>query len=203
MTDSDEARHCREVAGEFTFGREGFTDEELAGLIARERADAVEQAVGPRETVTGHDLLRRGGAWLGAARNWLKWHKHNGDRVTWGSHDVLEPPFTVAEVEDLAATAAAAAMGERSTEQALISARAGQLKAGFALWRAEERAVRAFWRGVAAEMAGMADYQERRERMRALDRTARLDAYGERDFTIAADAWAKRAANLRRWAGES
>jgi hypothetical protein len=59
---------------------------------------------------SGAELLQQGGEWLGAARNWLKWHKRNGEHVTWGSDDVLEGPFTVREVEDLAAEVAAAAM---------------------------------------------------------------------------------------------
>lgn len=70
-----------------------------------------------REAPTGPELLRKGGEWLGAARNWLKWHTRNGDQVTWGSHDVIEPPFTVAKIEDLAAEVAAAAMRPQPTEK--------------------------------------------------------------------------------------
>ena len=58
-------------------------------------------------------LMRSGGGkWLGAARRWLQWHKHNGDSVTWGSEQELTPAMTVREVEDLAATVAAAVLNE-------------------------------------------------------------------------------------------
>jgi hypothetical protein len=59
------------------------------------------------------DLLKQGGEWLGAARRWLQWNTNNVDRVTWGSEDVLQPPFTVRQVEELAAHAAAAALNGR------------------------------------------------------------------------------------------
>jgi len=57
-------------------------------------------------------MLRSGGKWLGAARTWLQWNRINGERVTWGSDDVLEPHFTARDVEELAAEVAAAAMTE-------------------------------------------------------------------------------------------
>jgi len=60
--------------------------------------------------ITANDLRKAGGEWLTAARSWLQWHKRNGARVTWGSQEVLEPPMTVREVEDVAAAAAAAAL---------------------------------------------------------------------------------------------
>ena len=55
------------------------------------------------------EFLRGGGDWLGSARSWLQRKKHNGSRVTWGSADVLEPPMTVHDVEELAADSAWAA----------------------------------------------------------------------------------------------
>ena len=62
--------------------------------------------------VLPHGLMQTGGKWLGAAREWLQWHRLNGDSVTWGSSDVLRPPFTVRDVEELAAHVAAAAINE-------------------------------------------------------------------------------------------
>jgi len=49
MADHDEARHCASVAADFTIGREGFTDDDLAALIERERADARAGAEAVRE----------------------------------------------------------------------------------------------------------------------------------------------------------
>ena len=54
-------------------------------------------------------MLRDGGEWLGAVRNWLKWYTHNGDRVRWGSEEALSPPLTVRQVEEIALAAAVAA----------------------------------------------------------------------------------------------
>jgi hypothetical protein len=58
------------------------------------------------------ERLRMGGPWLGDARNWLKCHTRNGERVTWGSEEALEPPLTVRQVEEIAAVAVAAEMRE-------------------------------------------------------------------------------------------
>lgn len=54
------------------------------------------------------EILRKGGEFLGAARAWIQRKKLNGSRVTWGSNETLEPPVTVAEIEIVAAYAAAA-----------------------------------------------------------------------------------------------
>lgn len=70
-----------------------------------------------RVRVNSSELKRQGGEWLGAARSWLQWHRRNGDSVAWGSTDVLEPPFTVADVEDLASEVASAAMRPQPTEE--------------------------------------------------------------------------------------
>jgi hypothetical protein len=64
------------------------------------------------------EAMKHGGSWLGAARSWLQWHKINGSRVTWGSNDVLEPPFTVHDAEEIARHAAAAARQEALLEAA-------------------------------------------------------------------------------------
>lgn len=58
--------------------------------------------------VYARDLLRKGGAWLGAAHSWLQRHKLNGERVIWGSGDELKPPMTVAQAEEICAEAVAA-----------------------------------------------------------------------------------------------
>lgn len=71
-----------------------------------------EAACSARERVWAHDLKRQGGKWLGEARNWMQWNKHNGETVTWGSNQELRPTMTVAEVEDLAAHVAAGVMNE-------------------------------------------------------------------------------------------
>lgn len=57
-------------------------------------------------------LLKDGGAWIGRARAWMQSRKHNGSRVTWGSDEVLQPPMTVRQVEEVAAVSAAAAINE-------------------------------------------------------------------------------------------
>ena len=51
---------------------------------------------------------RNGGVYLAAARTWLQWHKHNGDRAIWGSLDTLKPEMTVADVEAVAKAVAEA-----------------------------------------------------------------------------------------------
>ena len=50
--------------------------------------------------------IAKGGKWLAAARSWLQWHCRNGERVTWGSADVLEPPLQIKDVEAIAGEAA-------------------------------------------------------------------------------------------------
>lgn len=56
------------------------------------------------------ESLRGGGAWLGAARNWLLWNKDANGRLTWGSED--EVRMTVREIEELACDVATAALYE-------------------------------------------------------------------------------------------
>jgi len=75
--------------------------------------DTVEVA---RQTqVWSHELSRRGGAFLGAARQWMQTRFKNGEHVTWGSNDLLAgAPVTVADIEDLAARVAAAAINEHN-----------------------------------------------------------------------------------------
>lgn len=70
--------------------------------------------------VTAQELLLRGGHWLGALRNRIKWMRcgplANGERVTWGSNERIEPPLSISEVEELGAEAAAAALGDAQVE---------------------------------------------------------------------------------------
>lgn len=66
----------------------------------------------PAPPVDPLDMLHRGGEWLGAARDRIKWWGGNGDRVTWGSNEEIRPPLTVDYVERIAAYAAAAAINE-------------------------------------------------------------------------------------------
>jgi hypothetical protein len=89
-----------------------------------------DEALGDREKPSASELLQKGGEWLGAARNWLKWHTLNGDRLTWGSNDQVEPPFTVAMIEGLAADVAVAAMRPQPTEKLVETCL-------LARWRAE------------------------------------------------------------------
>ncbi len=61
------------------------------------------------ESLWASELMRTGGPWLGAARSRLQ-HHPGGDRVTWGSADKMT--LTVAQIEEVAAHAAAAAHNE-------------------------------------------------------------------------------------------
>ena len=71
-----------------------------------------QSAVSSTQLVMPHDLMTKGGKWLGAAREWLQWNRLNGDSVIWGSHDILRPAFNVRDVELFAAHVAAAAINE-------------------------------------------------------------------------------------------
>jgi hypothetical protein len=65
-----------------------------------------------------HQLLKEGGAWLGAAREFIKNNFHNGDTVTWSSGDILSPPPSVYALELMGAMVAAAqkAVDDSKTE---------------------------------------------------------------------------------------
>ena len=56
--------------------------------------------------VEKYEWTRRGGKWLAAARAWLQRHCLNGERVTWGSQDVLRPQLQVIDIEEIAGEAA-------------------------------------------------------------------------------------------------
>jgi len=64
------------------------------------------------------DLKRKGGTWLGAAREWMQRKKLNGSSVTWNSDDELRPTMTVRDVEDLAAHVAAALINDTPNDEA-------------------------------------------------------------------------------------
>lgn len=72
--------------------------------------------------ITPTEMLRRGGKWLGAARHWLQWNKRNGSDVTWGSKEVLQPPFTVRDVEEVAAEVAATFYPDENVPKGVIEA---------------------------------------------------------------------------------
>lgn len=55
------------------------------------------------------EMTRFGGPWLGAARNWLQCHKHNGSQVIFGSADLLVPYMSAADVDEIARVSAEAA----------------------------------------------------------------------------------------------
>lgn len=100
-----------------------LTDAYRAG--ERRRPEAQEGLERP----TAAELLRQGGEWLGAARSWLQWHTRNGDQVTWGSGDLIEPQLSVRQIEDLASEVAAAAMRPQPSEQRLDNALKARWKA--------------------------------------------------------------------------
>ncbi len=52
--------------------------------------------------LTPKELRERGGHWIGAARSWMQRTFVNGDRVTWGSGEVLNGQVTVQKIEELA-----------------------------------------------------------------------------------------------------
>jgi ABC-type phosphate/phosphonate transport system substrate-binding protein len=54
--------------------------------------------------------------WLSTTRSWIQRNKINGSDVTWGSDDVLNPPMTVRELEEVTLKAVAAALNEYDKE---------------------------------------------------------------------------------------
>jgi hypothetical protein len=44
--------------------------------------------------------LKKGGQWLGACHEWIKWNITTGDRLTWGSQEVVK--ITMQKLEDMA-----------------------------------------------------------------------------------------------------
>ena len=66
-------------------------------------------------TVYPHELMAKGGEWLGAVRSWIQVRVWNGEHVTWGNQTEpieLKRPV-VAELEEFGAIIAAAAMNEQ------------------------------------------------------------------------------------------
>jgi len=67
-----------------------------------------------------HEVLHKGGSWLGDVREWMQCKIPNGEHVTWGSNDLLgsltvptQPAcFTVKDVEEIGAVAATAVYNE-------------------------------------------------------------------------------------------
>lgn len=58
------------------------------------------------------DMLRVGGAWLGAARDWMKWNFVNGSDVTFGSRQLLRGDIVAEDIDQLAATVACKVVNE-------------------------------------------------------------------------------------------
>ena len=83
------------------------------------------------------ELLKEGGEWLGAARNWIKWHCINGSHVTWGSREELLPHLTVADVEEIASEVAASALADLAKERERAEATITALRDELAECRAE------------------------------------------------------------------
>lgn len=96
---------------------------------------------------------------MGAARNWIKWHRLNGDQVTWSSTDVLQPAFTVADVEALAAHVAAAAMAPQPSETEIkrYRLRCWELERQASKLRSEADLIRQGF-NIAFEYASIEDY---------------------------------------------
>lgn len=66
-----------------------------------------------RQPINQFVLASAGGQWLGAARTWMQCKATNGERVTWGSDDLLQGvTLTPRIVEGLAAIVASAAINE-------------------------------------------------------------------------------------------
>lgn len=60
----------------------------------------------------GPTLLKKGGRWLGAARNYIQWNLPKGDSVTWGSKQHID--ITAFQIEELVAAAVAADRKEQA-----------------------------------------------------------------------------------------
>jgi hypothetical protein len=65
--------------------------------------------------IWAHELLKKGGSWLGEARSYLQWNVPNGDRVIWGSQEPVH--ITVKQIEELAAHVAEDAITQDRKEQ--------------------------------------------------------------------------------------
>jgi hypothetical protein len=65
------------------------------------------------KSFTSVEALNIGGSWLGTTREWMKANYHNGERVTFGSQELLEGPNplrTPSDVDWLAAKIAASTL---------------------------------------------------------------------------------------------
>lgn len=74
-------------------------------------------------------LLKGGGAWVGALRRSVQWRGGNGDRVTWGSGDILDPALSIGDLEKMAAEAVAAHAAQLGIETMRVKAIAFELAA--------------------------------------------------------------------------
>lgn len=117
--------------------RNALKDWQSAAAATRE-GDAV-----PPCRVTPGELMRRGGEWLGVARNWIKCKARNGEWVTWGSRDVLERDFTVEDIESLAAEVASVAMRPQPDEASMNRMRRSMWTAQWLMQEANKAAAEA------------------------------------------------------------
>jgi hypothetical protein len=62
--------------------------------------------------ISGYNLMKKGGKWLGAARSWIQWNIPRGDSVTWGSDETVT--VSIRQLEELAADVAAAVINEQN-----------------------------------------------------------------------------------------
>lgn len=69
-----------------------------------------------KELVHWHDVLKRGGSWLAAARSAVQCSAVNGESIKWGSSEAVRG-MTMRDVEELAARAVAAALNEQPAHE--------------------------------------------------------------------------------------
>ena len=61
-------------------------------------------------------FLNQGGCWIEVVRSWIIWNCRNGDRVIWGSNDIIAPDITVRQLEELGGEIAYAVYTELPSE---------------------------------------------------------------------------------------
>lgn len=83
-----------------------------------------------KSILRSHEMLSKGGSFLGAARSWIQWNALNGSDVAWGSEDRLQfnRSLTVKDVEEFAAKIAVATLedfkGHLTTEGEKVALKA-------------------------------------------------------------------------------
>jgi hypothetical protein len=66
-----------------------------------------------------NELMKKGGKWLSEARRFIQWNCLNGEKVIWGSQDLLnfKTGITVRQFEELAARIANKAINQYRNER--------------------------------------------------------------------------------------